>query len=79
MLLPEGVTIDGKTGEVTPSTGRYRKTLSDLSGFFHDTAKLDALIGEKGDRTVYEVIDYRHPGAILVGGARRQVEVSRGP
>ncbi len=68
MLLPEGVTIDGKSGEVTPSTGRYRKTLSDLRGFFHDTEKLDALIAEAGDQTVYEVIDYRHQESDLAFG-----------
>ena len=46
MLFPEGVSIDGRTGEVSPCTSRYRKTLSDLRGFFHDTQALDALIAE---------------------------------
>ena len=40
MLLPEGVAIDGTTGAVSPSTGRYEKRLSDLRGFFHDDAAL---------------------------------------
>ena len=68
MLLPEGVTIDGKTGAVSPSTGRYSKTLSDLRDFFHDAGKLDALIAERGDLVVYEVIDYRHEESDLAFG-----------
>ena len=68
MLFPEGVSIDGKTGEVTPSTGRYSKSLSDLRGFFHDTRTLDATIAEHGDLTVYDVIDYRHAESDLAFG-----------
>jgi glucose-6-phosphate isomerase len=68
MLFPEGVAIDGKTGEVTPSTSRYAKKLSDLRGFFHDGKALDAKIAKDGDQTVYEVIDYRHEESDLAFG-----------
>jgi len=40
MLFPEGVAIDSRTGEVTPSTSRYQKRLSDLRGFFRDASAL---------------------------------------
>jgi glucose-6-phosphate isomerase, archaeal len=68
MLFPQGVAIDPKTGEVSPSTGRYKKTLSDLRDFFHDSKKLDATIAAEGDQTVYEVIDYRHEESDLAFG-----------
>jgi glucose-6-phosphate isomerase, archaeal len=67
MLYPEGVTIDGATGEVTPSTSRYNKKLSDLRGFFRDEAAFDAMIAE-GDPTVYEVVDYRKEESDLAFG-----------
>jgi len=68
MLFPEGVAIDGKTGEVTPSTSRYSKKLSDLRGFFHDPKALESKIAQEGDATVYEVIDYRHEESDLAFG-----------
>lgn len=68
MLLPEGVVIDGITGAVTPSTDRYEKRLSDLRGFFNDTAALDRAIATEGDRIAYEVIDYRHQDSDLAFG-----------
>jgi glucose-6-phosphate isomerase len=68
MLFPEGVAIDGRTGEVSPSTSRYTKTLSDLRGFFHDGKALDAMIAKRGDVTVYEVIDYRKEESDLAFG-----------
>lgn len=68
MLLPEGVAIDGLTGSVTPSTGRYEKRLSDLRGFFRDDAALDRAIAEGGDPIAYEVIDYRHEDSDLAFG-----------
>jgi glucose-6-phosphate isomerase len=68
MLFPEGVSIDGRTGEVSPCTSRYRKTLSDLRGFFHDTQALDTLVRERGDLIVYEVIDYRKEESDLAFG-----------
>jgi glucose-6-phosphate isomerase len=59
MLFPQGVRIDGITGDVSPATHRYQKSLSDLRGFFHDDGALDRMIAESGDAIVYEVIDYR--------------------
>jgi glucose-6-phosphate isomerase len=68
MLFPEGVAIDGRTGEVSPSTHHYRKTLSDLRGFFRDSDALETLIAERGDLTVYEVTDYRKEESDLAFG-----------
>jgi len=68
MLFPEGVRIDGATGEVTPSTSRYTKKLSDLRGFFHDPKALEAKIAREGDLTVYEVVDYRKKESDLAFG-----------
>lgn len=68
MLLPEGVAIDGQTGEVTPSTSRYAKHLSDLRGFFRDAKALEEKIAREGDLTVYEVVDYRKPESDLAFG-----------
>lgn len=68
MLLPEGVLIDGRTGEVSPSTDRYTKSLSELRGLFHDLRAADALIAAEGDVTVYEVIGYRKPESDLCFG-----------
>lgn len=68
MLFPEGVVIDGQTGEVSPSTSRYSKRLSDLRGFFHDPEALEATIATEGDLTVYEVIDYRKAESDLAFG-----------
>jgi glucose-6-phosphate isomerase len=59
MLYPEGVTIDGRTGAVTPSTGCYVKRLSELSGIFRDRAAFARTVTERNDPVVYEVIDYR--------------------
>src|SRR3712207_1930249 len=68
MLFPEGVSIDGRTGEVSPSTDRYTKTLSELRGFFHDTEALDAVVAERGDLPVYDVIGYRKEESDLAFG-----------
>lgn len=59
MLFPEGVAIDGISGEVTPSTDRYTKKLSELGGLFHDAAAFDKVVAEGGDPIAYEVVDYR--------------------
>jgi hypothetical protein len=32
MLFPEGVAIGGRTGEVSPSTGRYEKRVVERAG-----------------------------------------------
>lgn len=68
MLFPEGVAIDGRTGEVSPSTGRYSKRLSELRGFFRDAQALEALIREGDDPVAYEVIDYRKQESDLCFG-----------
>jgi glucose-6-phosphate isomerase, archaeal len=68
MLLPEGVKIDGMTGEVTPETGRYVKHLSDLREVFQDTAAADALIVDRDDPVIYEVVEYKKDGADLFFG-----------
>jgi glucose-6-phosphate isomerase len=59
MLFPEGVKIDGQSGEVSPETGRYQKRLSELRGIYQDTAAFDREVSARGDPIVYEVIDYR--------------------
>ncbi len=68
MLFPEGVLIDGTTGEVSPSTDRYTKRLGDLRGFFRDSAKLDGIIGSRGDLPVYDVVGYRKAESDLCFG-----------
>ena len=68
MLYPEGVAIDGRTGEVSPSTSRYAKRLSDLRGFFRDAPALEALIAREDDPIAYEVVDYRKEGSDLAFG-----------
>jgi glucose-6-phosphate isomerase len=59
MLFPEGVKIDGQSGEVSPETGRYQKRLSELRGIYQDAAAFDREVSARGDPIVYEVIDYR--------------------
>lgn len=59
MLFPEGVKIDGQSGEVSPETGRYQKRLSELRGIYQDAAAFDREVSTRGDPVVYEVIDYR--------------------
>ena len=67
MLLPEGVLIDRQTGTVTPETGRYQKSLSEVGGLYQDQDAYQAAIRE-GDRLVYEVIEYRKDGSDLFFG-----------
>jgi glucose-6-phosphate isomerase len=68
MLFPEGVTIDGLSGAVTPETGRYQKRLSELRGIYQDAAAFDQAVAERGDPVVYEVIDYRKSESDLAFG-----------
>lgn len=68
MLFPEGVAIDGATGAVTPSTGRYVKKLSALRDLFAQPALVDAYIAEHGDVDAYEVNEYRPEGSDLCFG-----------
>lgn len=68
MLFPEGVSIDGATGEVTPATGRYIKNLSSLRELYEDTAAFDAYIAAHGDVVAYEVVEYRPEGSDICFG-----------
>ncbi|MFE0755966.1 glucose-6-phosphate isomerase [Inquilinus sp. NPDC058860] len=66
-----GVTDGGLSG----ATGRYVKTLSDLSGLYGDAAAFAAAAAVGGDRIVYEVQDYRPSAAAgdLIFGVTRMV------
>ena len=44
MLFPEGVVIDGASGDVSPSTHHYTKKLSELSGLFQDGEAFDQAV-----------------------------------
>jgi glucose-6-phosphate isomerase, archaeal len=68
MLLPEGVFINGQTGQVSPETGRYKKRLSELKELFQDTAALNTLVAEHDDPVVYEVVEYKKEGSDLFFG-----------
>jgi glucose-6-phosphate isomerase len=68
MIFPEGVKIDGQSGEVTPETGRYQKRLSELRGIYQDAAAFDREVSARGDPVVYEVIDYRKKESDLAFG-----------
>jgi glucose-6-phosphate isomerase len=59
MLFPEGVAIDGRSGAVTPETGRYVKRLSELRGIYQDNAAFERTVADGQDPIAYEVIDYR--------------------
>ena len=67
-MLPEGVLINGLTGEVSPGTGKYTKRLSELREIFQDQTELDRLVEVEGDPVVYEVIEYRKEGSDLFFG-----------
>src|SRR5262245_28599595 len=68
MLLPQGVVIDGKTGQISPETGRYAKRLSDLKELFQDKAATEALIAEQADPVIYVVVEYRKEGSDIFFG-----------
>ncbi|WP_261327419.1 hypothetical protein [Rhizobium leguminosarum] len=68
MRLPEGVMIDGRSGQVTPTTGRYTKRLSELTGIFQDVSALEKLVKEQNDPLVYEVLEYRKEGSDIFFG-----------
>ena len=68
MLFPEGVLIDGRTGEVSPSTDRYTKRLGEMRGIFSDAETLDRMVASDGDFPVYEVIGYRKEESDLAFG-----------
>jgi glucose-6-phosphate isomerase len=68
MLFPEGVAIDGRSGAVTPETGRYVKRLSELRGIYQDQGAFDRAIAAGNDPVAYEVIDYRKEESDLAFG-----------
>jgi glucose-6-phosphate isomerase len=67
-MLPEGVTIDPLTGQISPSTGKYTKRLSEFRGIYSNGEALDALVKAGGDPVTYEVTEYRAEGADLFFG-----------
>jgi glucose-6-phosphate isomerase len=68
MLFPEGVAIDGRSGAVTPETGRYVKRLSELRGIYQDNSAFDRAVADGSDPVAYEVIDYRKEESDLAFG-----------
>lgn len=64
-MLPIGVAIDPKTGELQPATGRYVKRLGEFEGIYQDKAAFDAW---DADSLAYEVIEYRAAGSDIVFG-----------
>jgi glucose-6-phosphate isomerase len=68
MLMPEGVVINGRTGDMTPHTCRYVKRLSDLRGIYRDADALEAAIARGGDPVAYQVVEYRKPESDLFFG-----------
>ncbi len=67
MLFPEGVVIDGASGDVSPSTHHYTKKLSELSGLFQDGEAFDQAV-TAGDPVAYEVLDYRKADSDIAFG-----------
>ena len=68
MLFPEGVAIDGATGAVAPSTGRYVKKISGLRDLYEAPSLVDAHVAAHGDTDAYEVVEYRRDGSDLFFG-----------
>jgi glucose-6-phosphate isomerase, archaeal len=67
-VLPAGVSIDPKTGAVSPSTGRYAKRLNEIRGIYRDQAAVDEVLAASGDVVAYEVVEYIQPGADITFG-----------
>ncbi|MCV9966710.1 cupin domain-containing protein [Pararhizobium sp. BT-229] len=68
MLHPDGIRINGQTGEMAPKTGGYIKRLSELSAIFQDKIALGEQVSSYEDPVVYEVIEYRKDGSDLFFG-----------
>jgi glucose-6-phosphate isomerase len=68
LLEPEGVFIADMTGELSSSTGRYTKRLSELAAIYSDTAALEKAIAEGSDPVIYEVVEYRKSGSDIFFG-----------
>lgn len=56
---PGDLAVDIAAGRLRGATGRYVKTLRELSGLYADSAAFAALCAQDGERVVYEVTDYR--------------------
>lgn len=62
-LTPEGVSVNARTGRLTPCTGHYEKRLSQVRGIYRDADAYDALLATKGDIVTYEVYEYAKTSA----------------
>lgn len=67
-MLPIGVTIDSITGAVAPSTGHYKKRLSEFRSVYRDGAAVDARIASEGDAVTYEVVEVKPEGSDIFFG-----------
>ena len=67
-LFPEGVFIEATSGELSSSTGRYVKRLSELEAIFADRAAHAAAVKQGSDPIAYEVIEYRQIGSDIFFG-----------
>jgi glucose-6-phosphate isomerase, archaeal len=67
-MLPAGVLIDGKTGALSPATGRYAKRLSELRAIYQDQRAFDKALTSRGDAIAYEVVEFSQAGADLFFG-----------
>ncbi len=72
---PARCVIGVTDGALSGSTGRYVKTLADLSGLYADAAAYEAALPRLGDRVVYEVQDFRPSAAAgdLIFGITRMI------
>ncbi|MET3898131.1 glucose-6-phosphate isomerase [Devosia sp. UYZn731] len=68
MLEPEGVFISNATGELSSSTGRYTKRLSELRAIYSDKLALQRTVEDQGDPVAYEVVEYRKEGSDIFFG-----------
>ncbi len=64
----EAVSIDSKSGTMTPSTGHYIKRLSELRALYQDKKALDEILANQGDVIAYEVQEFTQPGADIFFG-----------
>lgn len=56
---PTTHTVDRMTGNLSNSTGRYQKKISDLNGIYADQTIFSAMCADDPDRIVYEVCEVR--------------------
>ena len=67
-MLPIGVSINPSTGAVAPSTGHYRKRLSEFRGVYRDMAAFEAKLASQGDAVTYEVVEFMAEGSDIFFG-----------